>query len=268
MRTIGSELMELGFSEYEAKVYLSLLRENPATAYEVGKSSGVPTSKVYEVIKKLIEKDSISMIDEGKTKRYAPIDPEEVLNRYKSRTENVVGYLRDKLDAIRGEKEISSIWNITQYDYLIEKASRMIQDTTGTVLVSIWREEFELIEDSLREALRKDVKVVTVHFGFTKSKIGQVYNHPIEDTIYQEKGGRGIVVVADSKEVLMGTVFKFNRVEGAWSRNRGFATLAEDYIKHDIYIMKIIRRYDRRLQAMFGKRYEKLRDIFKDEEVS
>ncbi len=119
----------------------------------------------------------------------------------------------------------------------------------------------------MKEALERKVQVVTVHFGPTKIRPGRVYQHPIEDTIYREKNGRGIVVVADSKEVLMGTILRYGRVEGAWSRNRGFITVAEDYIKHDVYIMKIIMRYDRLLKERFGSRYEKLRDIFSDEEV-
>ena len=49
--------------------------------------------------------------------------------------------------------------------------------------------------------------------------------------------------------------------------NRGFVTLAEDYIKHDVYMMKIVRRFDTTLKGRFGYKYEKLRDIFKDEEA-
>ena len=64
----------------------------------------------------------------------------------------------------------------------------------------------------------------------------------------------------------MGTVFKGRQVEGAWSKNLGFVTLAEDYIKHDIYIMKIIERFKDMLIARFGENYHRLRDIFKDEE--
>ena len=64
----------------------------------------------------------------------------------------------------------------------------------------------------------------------------------------------------------MGTVFSKDEVDGAWSKNRGFVTLAEDYIKHDIYIMKIVRRYDEALISTFGKGYTMLRDIFSDKE--
>jgi sugar-specific transcriptional regulator TrmB len=267
MKTIILEIMELGLSEYEAKAYLSLLRENPATAYEIGKSSGIPTSKIYEVLKKLTEKGVVSIIEEGKTRQYVPIEPDEFLSKYKNRTEMIIGSLKDELLNIKGKRELSYIWNITEYSYLIDKARRMIEGAAKTVLISAWKEDFSLIENRVRDALKRRVKVAVVHFGHSNSVVRQIYYHPIEDTIYQEKGGRGLVVVADSKEVLMGTIFGGNKVEGAWSMNKGFVTLAEDYIKHDIYIMKIVKRFDRMLIKRFGSKYAKLRDIFKDEEV-
>lgn len=55
-------------------------------------------------------------------------------------------------------------------------------------------------------------------------------------------------------------------MDGAYSRGPGFILLAEDYIKHDIYIMKIVRRFDDLLLKTFGPKYRKLRDIYTDEE--
>lgn len=267
MKTIILEMMEIGLSEYEAKAYLSLLRENPATAYEIGKSSGIPTSKIYEILKKLAEKGVISAIEDERVKKYVPIEPDEFLSKHKNRTEMIIYSLKDELSNIKGKTELSYIWNITEYDYLIDKARRMIEGASKTILVSTWKDEFALIGDKIKDALKRRVKVAVIHFGPSDSKLGQIYQHPIEDTIYQEKGGRGLVVVVDSKEVLMGTILKDNRVEGAWSMNKGFVILAEDYIKHDIYIMKIVKRFDRTLIKKFGDKYTKLREIFKDEEV-
>jgi sugar-specific transcriptional regulator TrmB len=268
MKAMISQLIELGLSEYEAKVYLSLLRENPATAYEIGKVSGVPTSKVYEILKKLIEKGIITITDQGKTKKYVPIEPDDFLDKHMNMTSMIVESLKKELSNIKGIIELPSVWNITDYNYLIEKIKHMIEDAAQTILITIWKDELELVEDKIRDAFKRNVKIAIVHFGQSKFRVGQVYQHPIEETIYNEKGGRGIVLAVDSREVLMGTIFKFNRVNGVWSRNKGFVTLAEDYVKHDVYIMKIVKRYDRCLQERFGKRYEKLRDIFKDEEVA
>jgi sugar-specific transcriptional regulator TrmB len=267
MEDIIREFTALGLSEYEAKVYLSLLREHPATAYEIGKSSGVPTSKVYEVIKKLLQKNVLTAMEEKGTKRYVPLEPEEFLDRYKSSVEAVIGSLRRDLQLIKGDRELSHIWNISDYDFLIEKAVRMIGGARKTVLLSLWKEELGLLEESITGAIKRGVKVAAVHFGQPEPRSWPIYHHPIEHTLYREKGGRGFVVVADSEEVLMGTVVKGDRVAGAWSTNRGFVTVAEDYIKHDIYIMKIVRRFDKALREKFGDRYAKLRDIFSDEEA-
>ncbi len=49
-------LKEAGFTEYEAKVYLSLLNQHPASAYTVSQISGVPHSRVYDITRRLIKK--------------------------------------------------------------------------------------------------------------------------------------------------------------------------------------------------------------------
>lgn len=259
-----SGLLDLGFTEYEAKVYLSLLKKNPTSAYETGKSSGVPTSKIYEVLKKLVGKGIITVFDDGKTKRYVPAEPDEFLDRYHSRTVKVIDDLRGRLAAARGESELSQIWNIREYEHLVDKAVRMIAGAEVSVLLSIWKEELALLEEVITEAVHRKVKVVVVHFGPPELALGQMYRHPIEDTIYQEKGGRGITVVTDSREVMMGTISEDHRVEGAWSRNGGFVMMAEDYIKHDVYIMKIVGQFSKPLKERYGQQYERLRDIFQD----
>jgi sugar-specific transcriptional regulator TrmB len=259
-----SGLLDLGFTEYEAKAYLSLLRVNPASAYEIAKSSGVPTSKIYEVLKKLAAKGIITVIDDGKTKRYTPADPDEFLDRYRSRTVKVIDELRVGLAAARGERELSQIWNIREYEYLIDKARRMIEGASVAVLLSVWKEELALLSDVITEALHRKVRVVIVHFGPPELALGQMYQHPIEDTLYQEKGGRGLTIVADAREVLMGTISEDQKVEGAWSRNSGFVAMAEDYIKHDVYIMKIVGKFDKMLKERYGDRYQGLRNIFQE----
>ncbi len=96
---------------------------------------------------------------------------------------------------------------------------------------------------------------------------GQLYAHPIAKTLYEERGGRGFTLVVDSRETLLATLYPGERVEGAWSLTPGLVTVAEDYIKHDVYVMKIVRRFDALLIERFGAGYKKLRDVYRDEEV-
>ncbi len=53
------KLMELGFTEYESKVYLTLLTKGPLYASELSLHSGVPRTKIYEAIKSLMKKQLV-----------------------------------------------------------------------------------------------------------------------------------------------------------------------------------------------------------------
>lgn len=75
------------------------------------------------------------------------------------------------------------------------------------------------------------------------------------------------MIVSDSQEVLFGKIGERNEVQGANSMNEGFVAIAEDYIKHDIYVMKIVQRFDTLLIQRFGTNYHLLRDVFNDQEV-
>lgn len=260
-------LLTVGLSEYEAKAYTALLENNPATAYEIAKSSGIPTSKVYEVIARLMDKRIVSALGEERTKRYIPMDAHEFVQAHRMRLEATLNSLEEELKGITRSPDVSYIWNIGDYEYLMDKAERIILGAHDTLLISGWKEELEFLEGFLKIADVRLVRIAVIHFGRTSIKTGQVFQHPREDTIYAEKGGRGLVIVADSREVLMGTISSDGSVEGATSMNRGFVTLAEDYVKHDIYIMKTFRRFDRDLRRTFGDKYEYLRDIFSDDEA-
>lgn len=263
---ISERLSNIGFSEYEARAYVALLSKNPASAYEVAKTSGIPTSKIYEVLSRLFEKKVVSTLGEDGTKKYVPAPPGEFIAGFRNDMETNLKALEEELSHISEGSTISYIWNILNHEYLMEKAHRTILDARGTLLVSIWKEELASLEVFFKTAQAKGVRIAMVHFGKPDVRIGQVYPHPIEETLYKEKGGRGLAIVADSETALMSTICKDDRVEGAWSTNSGFVTLAEDYIKHDIYIMKVARRFNRELIDKFGQRYEKMRDVFDDEE--
>jgi sugar-specific transcriptional regulator TrmB len=261
-----SNLAELGFTEYEAKAYIALAGNNPVTAYELSKISGIPSSKIYEVLSKLADKEAVLVLDHQDKKRYVPVNAQEYIDEQKSKLDTTIKELREDFRNISGKSKISYIWNLHDYDHLMNKAERMIWKSGKTLLISAWHQEAFSLLKILKEKEKKGINISIVHFGNVKISVGQIFQHPIEDTIYSEKGGRGFAVVADSRSALMGTVFEDNAVEGAWSTNNGFVTLAEDYIKHDIYIMKIVKRFDKLLIKRFGPNYEKLRNVYNDEE--
>ena len=259
--------MELGISAYEARAYLALLQTHPATAYEIARQAEIPTSKVYQVMEKLLRRGLAQPLANEDKKQYIPQDPREFLAGQKSQLANTFAALEQDFASFQPRVDISYLWNLRDYAGLIEKAGQLIRQAQSSLLLSVWREELEQVLPVLRQAADRNLQIAIVHYGPTDIQIGQLYIHPIERTIYAEKAGRGITLVSDAGSALVGTVSEQLGVEGAWSVNQGFVTLAEDYIKHDIYIMKIVKRFDTELIRRFGDGYHKLRDIFTDEEV-
>jgi sugar-specific transcriptional regulator TrmB len=260
--------MDLGLSEYEAKAYLALLAHNPATAYETAKASGIPTSKIYEVMEKMRARGLVLQAEENEDrKRYLPQDPREFLAGQRSRLTDTISGLDEELKAYSSALDASYLWNIRDRAALIDKARTTISQAGSELLISACNEELQELSRALEECSQRGVRMATVYFGEQRMSLpGRVYPHPIADTLQQEKGGRGFALVADSSEALIGTIAPDGRTEGAYSRNRGFVVLAEDYIKHDVYIMKIVSRYDGELIRRFGERYALLRDVFADNE--
>lgn len=267
-------LMELGFTEYEARAYIALLEANPVTAYEAAKNAGIPTSKIYEVLDRLETKGIVQAFEEGDRRKFVPLEAGQFLDAQSVRLSGTIGDLRAGLESIGNKQPVSLVWNVRDYRSLSDYLKTIIDSAKTNLLVSAWPEEIAAISDWLKAAVARGTKVAVVLFGEPAAlgyaagmtDIGIVYPHPIGYTLYAEKGGRGITAVADGAQAIVATISGGGDVEGAWSRNGGFVALAEDCVKHDIYVMKIVERFDGELIAKFGAGYSRLRDVFTDTE--
>ena len=262
------DLRQLGLSDYEARSDRALYRASPLTAYETAQQAGLPTSKIYQVLNRLEEKGLVLCLTEHKRKRYIPQELETFIASCRFQMEKTLTALEDEARRGKQENRVSYIWNLNGYDEVIDKAMQMIASARRELLLSLWHDELVHLAPALNERVASGVRLGLVHFGELDPAlaVGTCFSHPIADTLFQEKGGRGLTLVADGQEAMMVTVFGNGLAEGAWSRNRGYVTLAEDYVKHDIYIMKSVDRFDPLLLKRFGPGYRKLRDVFSDEE--
>ncbi|MBF0276509.1 MAG: TrmB family transcriptional regulator [SAR324 cluster bacterium] len=262
---INKLLIDLGLTAYEARAYLALLLRQPATAYEIAKESGIPTSKVYETVSRLLEKGIIQTISEGhgRGQQYGALNAEDFVNAKQEETLQKAERLGNLLKTLGNSGDSNLIWRLNSEDGIYNKAKQLIRQAKDHLLISLWRDELIVLDESLEAALERGVKIALVHFGIPEKKIGATFHHPVEKTLHQEKGGRGLTLVTDSRLVLMATFFDQGGIEGAWSRNHTFVTVAEDYVKHDVYITKVTSIMGEDLKRIFGEEYQELRDVFK-----
>ena len=264
MDALHERLREIGLGEYEAKLYLALVKRHPASGYELARASGVPSSKVYEVLGRLREKDLVFATDGGRATRYIPADPDEFVERYAQRVTHALDGLRRDLRALAGDDEVGYVWNVHGREALLERARELLGRAERTVLVSAWDEELGTLAEPIGAAHGRGVKVAVSAYGTITVEADVVYFHPIKDTIHGEKGGRGLTLCVDSRVALAGIVGDEPQTSGAWSSNPGFVSAVEDYLKHDIYVQKIVGRFNDLLVRTYGRNYARWRDVFSD----
>src|SRR5258706_8314375 len=57
-------LVDLGFSQYEARTYAGLIGRGPMTGYAIAKETRVPQPKVYETLGRLVERGAITQVSD------------------------------------------------------------------------------------------------------------------------------------------------------------------------------------------------------------
>ncbi|AWI03801.1 TrmB family transcriptional regulator [Clostridium drakei] len=253
-----NELTKLGLNKYEAKVYVTLLETPEITAYEIGKRSGVPQSKIYDTVNKLASKCMLILSGSDPVK-YVPIPLEEFLNRYKKETEHSIKYLKENMSNINNNKYLDYMWHLQGENQCNDKIRYMIGNAKKSIYLDIWANNYKLLYDDLVKANDRGVKIVCVVYGTIEKEIGKVYYHEMygmeEDA---DANGRWLCLVTDDSESLF-SIFKDEESSAVWTQNKSFMLSTECFITHDIFISEIYLKYKDSLDEEFGFNLEKIR---------
>jgi len=252
MKRIISLMKSLGFSQYEAQVYLALLQQANVTGYELAKLSGVPASKIYSTLSKLIDREIVMVID-GEPKKYVPIPPSEILNRFKEDYLQTIETLQPRLEHlyVQDEQYGKYIWNLTGRAAIVRKICDFVNEASEQLYLSIWDEEVDALIDTLRAANERGVSIKTVHFGRKVLNFGKEYRHGREHQIRVERGGRRIALIVDDRKVILGHFQEDGSSNAVWTTNKGLVLLAKDYVIHDIYTIRFAEKYGEEANEIF-----------------
>jgi sugar-specific transcriptional regulator TrmB len=260
--TIFEILKNLNFTEYEAKAYLTLLEESPLTGYAVAKNSGVPRSRIYEVLDSLTIRGDI-LVSPGNTPQYTPVPAKELIkNRRREAEENFELAEKSLAEFERSAHDRENIWNITGRNEILDKVKDCILSAKKRILLEVWKEEFEELESELRHAAKRGVNVTIIAYGEIASDFVNVYLHYMGHEITEEYGGRWLVISADDSEVVAGIVSLGKDSRAAWTRHVGLVMPITEVMIHDLYLMEIMEKHRELLEESFGENLVNLRHKF------
>ncbi len=254
-------LKELGFTEYEAKVYICLLDQHPATAYTISQKSGVPHSRVYDITRRLIKK-GFAQLAAKNPERFSPLAPGEMISKLKKDHSRYLDDLTGLLDQIEFTSDFDPVWNISNPVEALEMTRRLVNEAKQQVYIGIWDDELRMLLDHLRGAHDRGVEIVCLVYGKMEPNFGVAYHHRTWSIKGVKSMGRTIDCVVDSECCLSGSLGASQSCQVVWTRNQGLVKSIEEYIIHDFYIAEIDKRFGAELETDFGKNLSKLRKKF------
>lgn len=252
MKNLIDQLQNLNFTQYESRAYLSLLEQGNITGYELAKNSGIPASKIYAVLNKLMEKEVILALDTEPV-TYTPLPPNEVLSRLKGEYLNTINQLDSKLNEIYKKQKLSNnyIWNISGRETILRRVCEFINEAENQIYLSVWDEEVEEIKEALINANKSKVEISIVHYGKNLLNIGNEFKHGREHQIRQQRGERRLAMEIDEEKVILCHFHENGGSNAVWTTNKGLILLAKDYIIHDIYTIKMAEKFGNAANEIF-----------------
>ena len=98
-------LKQLGLSEYEIELYLTLLEYGQLSAYELAEKTGMYRQATYDALSRLIEKGYVNSVKEGKSQKYKSIHPDLILEYLNEKTEGFKQILPELTNLDKKAKE-------------------------------------------------------------------------------------------------------------------------------------------------------------------
>src|SRR5919109_4145337 len=234
----------LGLTGYEIKVYLSLLEMGSMTASDISKRSGVPYSKIYEVLNSLEDKGWLES-DSSRPQKFFPKSPLTAVEAMKMRIESSI---RDSKNMIMSElmpiyrksglRERPEIWVVMGVYNIAAKISEIIQTCQHELLIALPHVAEELakpLQPTLRMLQEKGVKIDVLASEESSSDTLRAISRVAKVRLKNNMFGGG--VIGDSKHVMI--LLSEGRSEAGnfeptaiWAEHIGLARFAKDYFHY------------------------------------
>jgi Cd2+/Zn2+-exporting ATPase len=236
-------------------VYLALLRNNPATGYQLSKVSGVPRSMVYEALARLDSRGSVLKSKEAKAMLYRPLPPEALLASVDMEHHRKMKSLSSGLTRLYELGEGDLLWTVNGQTSVISYAADMIQSTQDELMLVLSDQGLSELQEVVCFAHERGVRVSALLTGELDLGCGEVAYHPPRESEMQQLTDN-IVVVADEQEALIASMGE--EMSATITTNRNLVLITRQFIWMELFAQRIYARLDGDLLARLSPEDQKL----------
>ncbi len=258
-KEILSGLRQLGFTDYEARIYVQLLKVSPATAYEISKGAGVPRANAYAALEALAQRGAVLPVNEEPL-RYIAASPKSLFESIARQTRSLCSDLATELSALTPADQDSYVWTAHGGMAVQDRIEAMIAESRRSIWIKAADDVIRHHKASLQKAAARGVALMVVLFGKDASEFR--FNQNCRVKIHESDGTRMgtadnlFTIAVDHQKML--TANTEGDVIAAYTSCAPIVTMALSLIRHDLYMAEIFARFGPQIDQAFGPY---LRDI-------
>jgi sugar-specific transcriptional regulator TrmB len=229
-------LRQLGLTEYETQAYIALVSGGPMGASDVSTRSGVPYSRIYDILKQLEDKQ-IVQIKRGRPTTYIAKAPTEVVRLirldWEERIDESGRHVVEELQPLfEQDTQVTTrdVFVIHGRAAILAKAIEMLESAREEVLLSL--PSFDLSAEDVNTVVERVLGVkarVSVLTSSVPESLRALIPEGFEVRTRERVFGAGLVV--DKKETLIMLAGSEQEFLGIYSSHAIFAAMAGAYFE-------------------------------------
>ena len=223
-------LVRIGFSEYEAQAYVTLLRLHLVTGEMLAQGSGIPRSLGSCIAEQLVQRGAAIRLPTDGILKYAPIPADELLDRLQQEHADLIVSIRTELQSYTSALDPDPVWNIEGEANILARAEDMIHRATKRIYVGALPATVEAMRSALESATERKVQVVVYTTGRLELLGARVIVTPCPEAESEQRSGVGLILVRDGQEALVGEWLAPRRAQASWTRAPTLVSITEQHL--------------------------------------
>ncbi|WP_186577898.1 TrmB family transcriptional regulator [Aquibacillus kalidii] len=232
-------LQQFGFTQYESQIYQALVTiDQPLDATGIVKRSGVPRTKVYEVLHRLLEKGLIFESTMEKKRLYIALPLESVIEKLKIDFESNIKKLKET--KIKQTPIDDRVWSFKEDQTIRSSLKDLLNQAESSIFISGWEDDLvhflSLLEIKYQQGIDVNIHVI----GDMNTNIPNV-STLIPDE-HHETLERSRILIVDEEEMVFAGV-----EDDEWyairTKSRSLVKFFTEFFYHDVALTEITRKY-------------------------
>ncbi|MDP4144067.1 MAG: helix-turn-helix domain-containing protein [Bacillota bacterium] len=243
--SLFTKLQKFGLNQYEAKAYVALLSTGTANAYSISKASGIPRSRIYDVLESITNR-GIVMVEEtsDNIKNYTALPSNVFLERIREEWSSTYNDVEKELKLLetKDKKEDIYVSTVKGEKNILTFCRNLVREAKDKVVISIWEHMYKELLPDLQLCIERGCSVSGMTFEVDNplSSLDKHRRSKIHHTIEKKPW---FILSIDSKKLLYGHSSELNG-NAFYTDDPTHIYLLEDYIFHDIFINRLIKKDD------------------------